>query len=78
MGWFTVIDPDLITLSDAEGHQILLVVIPPETASDVAERALTMASARAVSLTPRQLLATAAGKSATLAGESSAGDDWRP
>ena len=62
VGWFTVIDPNLMTLSDAEGHQTLLVVIPPETAPDVAERALTMASARAVSLTPGQLLATAAGK----------------
>ena len=73
VGWFTVIDPNLMALSDAEGHQTLLVVIPPETAPDVAERALTMASARAVSLTPGQLLATAAGKSAGLAARAASG-----
>ena len=59
VGWFTVIDPDLLTLSDAEGHRILLAVVPPETATDVAERALSIASGKSVSLTPAEVLAMA-------------------
>ena len=77
VGWFTVIDPDLMTLSDAQGHRVLLLVIPPETPAAVAERALTMASTRAVSLTPRQLLAMAAGSAPALDGKSGAGDEVR-
>jgi uncharacterized protein DUF5994 len=63
VGWFTVIDPDLLTLSDAQGHRILLAVIPPETATDVAERALSMASGKSVSLTAAEVLALVARRS---------------
>lgn len=63
VGWFTVIDPDLLALSDEQGHRILLAVIPPETATDVAERALSMTSGKSVSLTPAEVLALVARRS---------------
>jgi hypothetical protein len=66
-----------MTLSDAEGHQTLLMVIPPETAPDVAERALTMASARAVFLTPDSCWQRLPERGAGLAGERGVGDEWR-
>jgi uncharacterized protein DUF5994 len=59
VGWFRAIDRDLIALSDAEGHRTLLAVVPPETATDIAERALSEASG-SESRTPAQVLAAAA------------------
>ena len=60
VGWFRAIDRDLIALSDAEGRRTLLAVVPPETATDIAERALSEASGGSNSRTPAQVLAGAA------------------
>jgi hypothetical protein len=44
VGWFTVMDPHLMTLADAQGHRIDLLIIPPQTAEEAAQRALAIAS----------------------------------
>jgi hypothetical protein len=44
LGWFTEIDPHLITLTTTTGRRLELLVIPPDTDPAVAALALTSAS----------------------------------
>ena len=56
LGWFTAVDPHVITLSQPGGRVLILLVVPPQAASDSAARAMGSAAAGHVHDHPARLL----------------------
>ena len=78
VGWFRNTDPHVITLILADAEPIVLLVIPPDTASGPAEVALKLGAQDTTGLWPADLLAIArlpATRSARGAGQE-ASDGW--
>ncbi|MEV4094194.1 DUF5994 family protein [Streptosporangium saharense] len=59
VGWFRHTDPRVITLVFAYAEPVVLLVIPPDTAADVAEAALELAAQDTVGLTLDDILTPA-------------------
>jgi hypothetical protein len=60
LGWFSGIDPHLVSLTGSMGERLELLVIPPETSPESAARAMVLATAPRNRSTPTQTLADAA------------------
>lgn len=65
LGWFSSIDPHLVSLTGSMGERLELLVVPPETNPEFAARAMVLATAPRNRSTPTQTLADAA-------------EDWHP
>ncbi|MER7128447.1 DUF5994 family protein [Streptosporangium saharense] len=59
VGWFRHTGPRVITLVFASAEPVVLLIIPPDTAADVAEAALGLAAQNTVGLTADDILTPA-------------------
>jgi len=60
LGWFSRMDPHLVSLTGSMGERLELLVVPPETSPESAARAMVLATATRNRSTPTQTLADAA------------------
>ncbi|GGO27070.1 DUF5994 family protein [Microbispora bryophytorum] len=59
VGWFRYIDPHVITLILSGAEPVVLLVVPPGTASGPAEAVLTLVTGKTTGLAPADILAAA-------------------
>jgi Family of unknown function (DUF5994) len=57
LGWFSGIDPHLVSLTGSMGERLELLVIPPETSPESAARAMVLATTPRNRTSPTQVLA---------------------
>ncbi|MBO3751407.1 hypothetical protein J5X84_35495 [Streptosporangiaceae bacterium NEAU-GS5] len=76
VGWFRYSNPRVITLSFSNVDPIVLLVIPPDSASAPAETALTLAAQGTAGFTLNDILATAQPPATRPTARTSGEDSW--